>query len=297
MLVDMPTDAHKGATMTPSPEHATDDAQERREVLRLEELFFVRRQREILKDINLTIREGEHWALIGANGAGKSTILSMCGAYEHPTRGKVHVLGNQLGRVDLRELRRAIGHVNPRHPINAPLTIEQVVLTGATGTIEWVPRWQPEPELVERARELIDLMGLAGREHVTWPTMSQGERGRALIARALLTNPSLLLLDEPSTGLDVAAREQYLATVDELHENRPELATILVTHHLEELPESTTHAVLIKDGELTAQGPATEVLTTELVTECFSYPIEIDYRGGRWQARAASPVRRLKLAS
>lgn len=265
------------------------------EILRLEDLSFVRRSREILSDINLTIHAGQHWALIGANGAGKSTILSMCGAYEHPTRGTVHVLGKQLGRVDMRELRSAIGHVNPRHPLNAALTIEQVVLTGATGTIEWMPRWQPEPELVERARELIALMGLEGREHVTWPTMSQGERGRTLIARALLTNPSLLLLDEPSTGLDVAAREQYLATVDELHESRPELATILVTHHLEELPESTTHAALVTDGKISAQGPASEVLTTDLVTECFSYPIEIDYRGGRWQARAISP-KRLRLA-
>lgn len=283
MLSPMPADARTG------------DIMPHEEILRLEDLSFVRRSREILSDINLTIHAGQHWALIGANGAGKSTILSMCGAYEHPTRGTVHVLGKQLGRVDMRELRSAIGHVNPRHPLNAALTIEQVVLTGATGTIEWMPRWQPEPELVERARELIALMGLEGREHVTWPTMSQGERGRTLIARALLTNPSLLLLDEPSTGLDVAAREQYLATVDELHESRPELATILVTHHLEELPESTTHAALVTDGKISAQGPASEVLTTDLVTECFSYPIEIDYRGGRWQARAISP-KRLRLA-
>ena len=280
--------------MTEQPTHPT--AETAREVLRLDHLSFVRRQREILKDITLTIRAGEHWALIGANGAGKSTILSMCGAYEHPTRGTVHVLEKQLGRVDMRELRAEIGHVNPRHPINAPLTIEQVVLTGATGTIEWVPRWEPDEALVTRARELIELMGLKGREHVSWPTMSQGERGRTLIARALLTNPSLLLLDEPSTGLDVAAREQYLATVDELHRNRPELATILVTHHLEELPESTTHAALITHGELTAQGPVREVLTTELVTECFAYPIEISHADGRWQARAARPERALQLA-
>ena len=257
-------------------------------VLTLTDLAFVRNARNILSDITLTIRAGEHWALIGANGAGKSTILSMCGANEHPTRGTVHVLGQQLGRVDMRELRRSIGHVSPRHPLTSSLTIEQVVLTGATGTIEWVPRWHPEAETVERARELIALLGLEGKEHATWPTMSQGERGRALIARSLLSNPSLLLLDEPSTGLDVAAREQYLTTLDELHRSRPELATVLVTHHLEELPESTTHAALITDGRISAQGPATEVLTTQLVTECFAYPIAISYHDGRWQARAAA---------
>lgn len=279
--------------MTRSPQttslpRATSEAPE---VLKLTDLAFVRRSRDILADINLTIRAGEHWALIGANGAGKSTILSMCGASEHPTRGTVHVLGQQLGRVDMRELRSSIGHVNPRHPLNSALTIEQVVLTGATGTIEWVPRWQPEPETVARAHELIELLGLGGKTHVTWPTMSQGERGRALIARALLTDPSLILLDEPSTGLDVAAREQYLATVDELHDNRPELATVLVTHHLEELPVSTTHAALVTEGRISAQGPATEVLTTELVTECFDYPIAISQHDGRWQARAAAPRR------
>src|SRR5699024_2646953 len=120
----------------------------------------------------------------------------------------------------------------------------------------------------------------------TWPTMSQGERGRALIARALLPDPPLLLLDEPSTGLDVAAREQFLSTLDELHRARPSLATILVTHHLEELPSSTTHALLIKDGRVNAAGRAQDVLTTGLVSECFDHPIGIEHRAGRSQAPA-----------
>ncbi|HJC59276.1 MAG TPA: ATP-binding cassette domain-containing protein, partial [Candidatus Dietzia intestinigallinarum] len=120
-----------------------------------------------------------------------------------------------------------------------------------------------------------------------WPTMSQGERGRALIARALLPNPALLLLDEPSTGLDVAAREQFLATLDRLHDTQPELATVLVTHHLEELPTSTTHAMLISHGRIHAAGAARDVLTSELVTEAFEYPIAVSCRDGRWQATAA----------
>lgn len=260
------------------------------EILRMNGVDFVRDSRQILTDVDLTVRAGEHWALIGPNGAGKSTVLSMCGAEKHPTRGTVHVLGHQLGRVEIRKLRECIGHVNPRHLLHSALTPRQVVLTGATGTTELMPRWKPEPEVLARADHLIEMLGLEGLDGATWPTMSQGERGRTLIARALVTDPHLLLLDEPSTGLDVAAREQFLETIDHLHRSRPELATVLVTHHLEELPETTTHAALIKHGRVLAAGPAQDVLTTELVTESFDHPIRIEYRDGRWQARAGKAL-------
>lgn len=260
------------------------------EVLRLEAIDFMRQGRRILSGIDLTVRAGEHWALIGANGAGKSTVLSLCGAVEHPSRGAVHVLGLQLGRVDVRELRALIGHVNPRHPLASPLTAREVVLTGATGTVEKVPRWEPDAEVRARADHLLEVLGLADLASSSWLTMSQGERGRALIARALLPGPALLLLDEPSTGLDVAAREQFLQTLDDLHRTQPALATVLVTHHLEELPGSTTHAALLREGQLQAAGPASEVLTTAEITECFAYPIEIERREGRWLARAGARV-------
>ncbi len=256
------------------------------EVLRVDDVTVVRDGRRILDGIRLAVGRGEHWALIGANGAGKSTLLSLCGAVQHPTSGTVTVLGRRLGRVDVRELRSLIGHVNPRHPILSALTVEEVVLTGATGSIELVPRWEPTRQELERARELIDLLGIGGiREH-TWPTLSQGERGRALIARALLPDPGLLLLDEPSTGLDVAAREQLLETLDDLRDAHPGLSSVLVTHHLEELPSSTTHALLLRDGGALASGAAVDVLTTELVSEAFRHPIEIRF-DGRWTARAA----------
>ncbi len=256
------------------------------EVLRVRDVFFIRDGREILAGIDLTVNAGEHWALIGANGAGKSTLLSLCGAVAHPTRGEVTVLGRRLGRVDIRELREHIGHVNPRHPLQSALTIEQVVLTGATGSVELMPRWEPTAAELNRARELMALLGIAGKASAPWTTLSQGERGRTLIARALLPDPALLLLDEPSTGLDVAAREQLLETVDELRTAHPALASVLVTHHLEELPTSTTHAMLLRDGRVTAAGPAAEVLTTANVSEAFDYPIAIEHRAGRWGARA-----------
>lgn len=254
----------------------------------LRNVSVIRQGRPILDDVDFTVRAGEHWALIGPNGAGKSTLLGLCGAQSHPTRGTVQVLGHQLGRVEIRKLRESIGHVNPRHPLHSPLSVREVVLTGATGTADLMGRWEPDARTLARADELIEVLGIGHLESSAWPTMSQGERGRALIARALLPEPSLLLLDEPTTGLDVAAREQFLRTLDELHRVQPQLATVLVTHHLEELPVSTTHAALIAQGRLLAAGPATEVLTSGLVSEAFEYPIDVECRDRRWTARAGA---------
>ncbi|KRF14100.1 ABC transporter ATP-binding protein [Nocardioides sp. Soil797] len=251
--------------------------------LELRDVAFVRGGRTLLDEISLTVRRGEHWALIGPNGAGKTTLLNLFGALAFPTRGEVHVLGHRLGRVDLRELRRSIGHVNPRHQIGSNLSVEEVVLTGETGTNEMVPRWEPSPETRERAHLLIKTLGIdADEPH--WHTMSQGERGRALIARALMPDPPLLLLDEPSTGLDVAAREQMIHTITDLPDVIPGLTSVTVTHHFEELPASTTHAVLLRAGRIVAAGQVDRTLTTELVTETFDHPIEVGRRRGRWFA-------------
>jgi len=255
-------------------------------VLSLHDVMFRRNGRLILDDISFEVAPGEHWALLGPNGAGKSTILSMCGASAHPTSGIVEVLGSRLGRVDLQELRRRIGHVNPRHPIRSPMTVEDVVLTGFTGTIDTPLRWEPTVAQIAAARERIAQVGLSERRDAVWPTMSQGERGRALIARALAPEPQLLLLDEPTTGLDVAAREQLLETVDHLSVQMPHIASVLVTHHLEELPESTSHALLIGRGRVVACGPIRETVTTETVSRAFEHPIGVAHHDGRWSARA-----------
>ena len=254
-------------------------------VLELDNVTFRREGKQIIDGISLTVHEGEHWALLGPNGAGKSTLLGFCGAVTFPTSGTVRVLGAQMGRTDLAPLRRSIGHVNPRHRLQYPLTVREVVLTGITGTIDIAARWTPTPADIARADELIGTVGLTHRADAVWPTLSQGERGRTLIARALIAEPRLLLLDEPTTGLDVAARELLLETLDALEHSHPEMASILVTHHLEELPTSTTHALLIAQGQTVAVGAAREVLCTETVTAAFDHPIAVGYADGRWSAR------------
>ncbi|MEV4352335.1 ATP-binding cassette domain-containing protein [Actinoplanes sp. NPDC049596] len=259
-------------------------------LVELREVRFRREGKEILHGIDLTVREGEHWALLGPNGAGKSTILGFCGALTHPTSGTVHLLGHRLGRVDLQELRRRIGHVNPRHPLRSPLTVRDVVLTGITGSMELPGRWRPDDEELSRADHLIADLGLAAVAGERWPTLSQGERGRALIARALVSRPRLLLLDEPSTGLDVAAREQLLETLDGLFAAQPGLASVVVTHHLEELPTTTSHALLLRGGSVVSAGEAVATITSENVSAAFGHPIGVTYEDGRWAARARPRV-------
>jgi iron complex transport system ATP-binding protein len=247
----------------------------------------VRDSRLLLDGVNVTIRAGEHWALLGPNGAGKSTLLRIMATYEHPSRGHVEVLGHRLGRVNVFALRPLIGHVSAHHPVDPQRTVREVVLTGTTGTIQLVPRREISCAELEHAVALIELLGLADRAEARWQVLSQGERSRTLIARGLMAQPRLLLLDEPAAGLDVAGREQLLASVDDLRRREPAIASVLVTHHLEELPVSTTHAMLLRDGRLLAAGVADEVLTTERVSACFGHPVSVSRNAGRWAAIAA----------
>ncbi len=255
-------------------------------VLEATRVDFVRAHRFLLHNVSLTVRQGEHWVLIGPNGAGKTTLLRLLGALEHPTAGEVRVLGGTLGKVDMRELRAAIGHVDPRHPLQWPVPVRDVVLSGITNTVGLQQRWRPSAAQQRQADDLIDVLGMTPLRDARWTTLSSGERGRALIARALMPDPALLLLDEPATGLDLAAREQLLTGLDTLRAGHPQLASVLVTHHLEEIPASTTHAVLLREGEVFAQGPVADVVTSELISGCFDHDVRIAHDDGRWAARS-----------
>lgn len=258
-------------------------------VLRADDVHVVRDGRPILREVSLTVRAGEHWALLGANGAGKSTLLGLLGARVHPTRGTVEVLGHRLGRVDLRELRANVGHVDPRHAPASPLRVREVVLTGLTNSAAPLPRWRPTEQQRERCERLMATLGLGDLREARWPTLSQGQRGRTLIARALMPRPRLLLLDEPATGLDLPGREQLIGALDRLRRDHPRLATVLVTHHLEELPPGTTHALLLRDGRALARGPVAQVLTGDRVGACFGLPLVLERHDGRWTVRVRRP--------
>lgn len=242
----------------------------------------VRDGRLLLDQITFAVRPGEHWALLGPNGAGKSTLLRVLATYAHPTRGRVDILGRQLGRVDVFTLRPLIALVSSHQPVRSARTVRELVLTGVTGTTDLPARWAPSTAELRQADLAIELMGLKPLAGTGWPVLSQGERSRALIARALAAQPRVLLLDEPAAGLDLAGREQLLACLDDLRARRPELATVLVTHHLEELPASTTHALLLRDGRMLGAGPAADVLISDLVSTCFGYRVVIGRHAGRW---------------
>lgn len=248
----------------------------------------VRSKRYLLRDVSIAVAAGEHWALLGPNGAGKSTLMAILGARSHPTAGHVEVLGNRLGKVDMRELRTHIGHVDPRWQIDVPITAHDVVLTGLTNTPELDRRHHYTDAEHAHADDLLDLLGMSAHRDALWPVMSQGERGRTLIARALMPQPKLLLLDEPATGLDLAARERLLASIDVLRKQQSGLATVLVTHHLEDLPASTTHALLLADGQTVASGPVDDALTTETISRCFAHPVRVRRVDGRWSAVTAA---------
>lgn len=156
-------------------------------VIEVRDVSYHRNGKDILQDVSFTVRQGEHWVLLGANGAGKSTILGLCGAQAFPTTGTVDLLGHRIGRVELLALRRHIGHVNPRHPFEPRMTVTEVVFSGLTGTTALMMRWEPTPDQQERAAELVRRLGLGQKAQERWETLSQGERGRALIARMIMS--------------------------------------------------------------------------------------------------------------
>lgn len=260
--------------------------------LDLRDVTVVRAGRALLDHASLTVGSGEYWALLGRNGAGKSTLLSVCGARLHPSSGEAWVLGHRLGRVEIATLHPQIGHVNPRHEIRSDMPLRTVVLTGLTGTTERRLRWDPSSADAARVDALLRTIGLADRADHRWPHLSQGERGRALIARALINDPPLLLLDEPTTGLDLAAREQFLETLSRVEDVVGFSPTVIhVTHTVEELPERTSHAALMRDGQVVSAGPIEQTLTTDAVSAAFDHPIEVERRAGRWRAHGRRATR------
>jgi len=242
----------------------------------------------ILADVDWTVRTGERWVVVGANGSGKTSLLRLAGAQSRPSRGTVDVLGERLGRTDMRQLRRRIGVASAAvaDQLRPGLSAHDAVVSARFGALEtWWHEYAPADHA--RAAGLLETMGCAPFADRPLASLSQGERQRVLLARALMPEPGLLLLDEPAAGLDLPAREALLARLADLAGDPSAPPMVLVTHHVEEIPAGATHALLLRAGRVVACGPIGTVLANEPMTEAFGLPVRVERRDDRWMAWAA----------
>lgn len=248
----------------------------------------VRRGAKVLLDrIDWTVEVDERWAVLGPNGAGKSTLLAIASAALHPTSGTAYVLGERLGGTDVFELRPRIGIATAAiaERIPAGERVTDVVVSAGYGVLG---RWREAYGRldVRRAAKLLDRVGVGELGERTFGTLSEGERKRVQIARALMTDPELLLLDEPAAGMDLGGREDLIRRLTRFAADPDAPTSVLVTHHVEELPPGISHVLLLRDGGVVASGLARQVLTDEHLSATFGLPIRVWRRDGRWHARA-----------
>ena len=256
-------------------------------VLKVSDLSVRRGGKTILGPINFAINAGERWVILGPNGAGKSTLLQILATKIFPTTGTVIILDKEMGRVNLFDLRTRIGVCGAivAEDIPGDERVKDVVLTAAYAVLG---RWNEVYDLWDESRALALLTTFGVRElgDRFYSTLSEGERKRVQIARALMTDPELLLLDEPAAGLDVGGREDLLRRFAEFSSDPAAPATLLVTHHIEEIPVGTTHALLLKNGVITVSGPVNQVITSEHISATFETEIVVSSQAGRFSARA-----------
>ena len=247
----------------------------------------VRSGAKLLDDITWTVNEGERWVIIGPNGAGKTTLMQVLAAQMHPTAGVVGLLDEVLGAVDVFELRPRIGvssaAIGDRIPKGE--RVGDVVMSASYAVMgRWREDYDPMDE--SRAEELMAQLRIDHLRDRSFGTLSEGERKRVQIARALMTDPELLLLDEPAAGLDLTGREALVETLSDLCLDDYAPAIVLVTHHLEEIPDGVTHALLLNEGKVVAAGPLRDVLTDELLSQTFGLALSVVEDQGRWSARS-----------
>ena len=260
-------------------------------VAQLEGVTIRRGDAVLLDAIDLSIGEDERWVVLGPNGAGKTTLLSVLSANLFPSAGSVELLGEMLGRVDVFELRPRIGLTSSAlaDRIPAKERVLDVVVSAAWAV---VGRWREEYDDSDEARALalLEALHVGHLKDRTFGTLSEGERKRAQIARALMTDPELLLLDEPFSGLDLAGREALVATLAELFRAPMAPASLLVTHHVEEIPDGVTHCLLLANGRIVAAGPVDQTLNDANLSATFRMDLTVTHSTGRWNARSRPAV-------
>jgi iron complex transport system ATP-binding protein len=260
----------------------------KRTILDVDSLSIRRGAVEILRDINWRVEKGEHWTILGANGSGKTSLLSALTGYLSPTTGRIRLLGQEFGRSDWRELRKHVGLVSSalRQLMADAETALETVASGKDAVIDvWGPL---NPADKSRAKKILAEIGCSYLEKRVWAVLSQGERQRVLIGRALMANPQALILDEPCAGLDPAAREHFLEFLQSLTEKRNGPAIILVTHHVEEIVKGITHVLALKNGNITAAGEKNRTLTSALLSNIFECSARLKRDGSRYELRVAA---------
>ncbi|PAD30471.1 ABC transporter ATP-binding protein [Paenibacillus sp. 7523-1] len=241
----------------------------------------------LLNDVSWQVNDGEHWALLGLNGSGKTTLLNMITGYLWPTEGTISVLGHPYGEVDLRELRKTIGWVSSslQEKLHGTDRTQYVVISGKHATIGLYDKLSDED--LDQARELMTTLGCQHLWDREYRTCSQGEKQKLLIARALMANPRILILDEPCNGLDLFSRERLLESIGELSQRPDSPSLIYVTHHTEEILPIFSHSLLLRRGEVVSSGLTSEVMNTEVLSNFFEAPVDVDQHGDRVYVRAA----------
>ena len=257
------------------------------DVLALAGATVVRGESTLLSEIDWEVEEGQRWVVLGPNGAGKTTLLQLAAARMHPTRGVVGVLGEVLGAVDVFDLRPRIGLASASLAERIPPRerVSDVVVTASWGV---VGRWRESYDGLDHARavELLDALGAGHLADRTYGTLSEGERKRVQIARALMTDPELMLLDEPAAGLDLGGREDLVGRLGQIAGDLEAPALVMVTHHVEEIPPHFTDVLLLREGQVVAQGPIEITLTEANLSQTFGIDLVLEQHGDRWSARA-----------
>ncbi len=259
-------------------------------IINLQSITLVRNKTSILSDISWTIKSGEHWVLMGRNGSGKTMLLKIISGYLWPTSGTVEVLGKKFGEVDIRELRKHIGWVSSdlQFQLQQNITALEVVLSGYFATIGLYDKL---PKLLrslkKRAGKLMELMGISHLSSHLFPTLSFGEQKRVLIARALMHQPQLLILDEPCTGLDIKAREEFLPFIEELGKKKNGPTMIMTTHHIEEIMPVFSHVLALKTGKIVKKGKKGEILKQDILKEIFGISLEVSLQKERYSIKVS----------
>ena len=256
-------------------------------VLVLQNVSVIRDGKTILGPLNWTVNENERWVILGPNGAGKSTLFALCSSQIHPTTGSVEILGSKLGSVDVFELRTRIGFMGSTLANLFPED-EKVIDIVLTAAYAMLGRWNESYELWDesRAQGLLTTLGVRELAQRTFNTLSEGEKKRVLISRSLMADPEILLLDEPASGLDLGGREDLLKRFDLLATDPYAPATLIITHHIEEIPAGSTHALLLKAGKALSSGAISEVVTSENLSQAYEMAINVTMTGNRFSANA-----------